>query len=405
MNKYIRLKKALAHTSRTVFFTLLIVTLSAICIQNSVRADSSDTPRFPHTLHAMTRGSGSGSSAKNINLVIDPGHGGDQSGAENSEVKEKHINLKTAEYLKEELESAYDDINISFTRDGDYDVDLKERVQIAADRDADMLISLHNNARGEKFAYKDGCTVLTAQGNYKPELAQQEQELACCILSELTALGLNDRGILLRDSEIGDTYEDGSIADYYAIIRAGINLDVPSVIVEHAFIDEESDYENHLSSDEKLRELALADARGIAKYFRLPSKEDGEVLPLPENYEMTFYHMYDDNPDHNKISTEIFYPSDDRPAASEEDNTKEEASKSSEDDKDKASQESDHSASDKKSNDQEDPNDVSSDKKGKDQTSSQDKSSDDKDNGGKNNDGKTFIDYFIDLIRLMTGGK
>lgn len=249
---------------------------------------------------------------KKITLVLDPGHGGSQSGAEKGDVKEKNLNLTIAKYLKEILESDYKGVQVSLTRDGDDDVGLKERVEIASDREADMLISLHNNARGDNFEYKDGCTVLTAQGNYKPDLARQEHELACCILSELEKLGLNNRGILLRDSETGDTYEDGSVADYYAIVRAGLNLDLPSVIVEHAFIDEENDFENHLSSNDQLKELAQADAAGIARYFGLKSRETGDILPPPANYEVTFFHMYDENPDHNKKSTQVFYPTEEK---------------------------------------------------------------------------------------------
>ena len=255
---------------------------------------------------------------KTITLVLDPGHGGSQSGAEEGDVKEKDLNLTIGKYLKEILESDYEGIRVSLTRDEDEDVGLKERVRIASDRDADMMISLHNNARGDNFEYKDGCTVLTAQGNYKPDLARQEQELACCILSELEALGLNNRGILLRDSETGDSYEDGSVADYYAIIRGGLNLNTPSVIVEHAFMDEENDFQNHLSSDEHLKELAQADAAGIARYFGLKSRKTGEVLPPPADYEVIFYHMYDENPDHNKKFTKVFFPSEENKEKSSE---------------------------------------------------------------------------------------
>ena len=280
-------------------------------------------PFFP--LHSVLEVEAKG---KKITLVLDPGHGGSQSGAEKGDVKEKHLNLTIAKYLKEILETDYKGVQVSLTRDEDDDIGLKERVEIASDREADMLISLHNNARGDNFEYKDGCTVLTAQGNYKPDLARQEQELACCILSELEKLGLNNRGILLRDSETGDTYEDGSVADYYAIVRTGLNMDLPSVIVEHAFMDEENDFENHLSSDEQLKELAQADAAGIARYFGLKSRETGDILPPPANYEVTFFHMYDENPDHNKKSTQVFYPTEEKeddPAGKNKDKDPEES--------------------------------------------------------------------------------
>ena len=75
----------------------------------------------------------------------------------------------------------------------------------------------------------------------------------------------------------GDRYEDGSIADYYGIIRDGMLYDFPVILVEHCFMDSKKDYQLVLSSKEKIQELAAADARGIAKYLGLKKKDTGEV--------------------------------------------------------------------------------------------------------------------------------
>ena len=299
------------NLSQSFSFFLLIFpfTLSTAILLSLLCPGSNRTPGEQLSVHAKEK---TKKKDKKWILVLDPGHGGSQPGAEENGVKEKDLNLTIAKYLKEILEKDYENISVSLTREGDYDVALKKRVEIAADRNAHMLISLHNNARGDNFEYKDGCTVLTAQGNYKPELAEIEQELACCILSELEGLGLQNRGILLRDSETGDSYEDGSVADYYAIIRAGINLDVPSVIVEHAFMDEDRDFHNHLSTDSQLKELAQADARGIAAYLRLKPAEAEKAPEPPSDYEVPIFHLYDDNPEHTKKSKKIFFPTENR---------------------------------------------------------------------------------------------
>ena len=56
------------------------------------------------------------------------------------------------------------------------------------------------------------------------------------------------------------------------------------MIVEHCFISSNSECEQFLSSDAKLRAIAQADARGIAAYYGLQKKAPGEV-----DVEPTFY--------------------------------------------------------------------------------------------------------------------
>ena len=107
-------------------------------------------------------------------------------------------------------------------------------------------------------------------GTYNPENAQEGQDLARCILDELAGLGFEDRGFVIRmGDEPEDVYEDGSVSDYYGIVRYGQMLDVPSIIVEHGFLNNESDFRTYLSTAEARRSLAEADARGIAAYLGL----------------------------------------------------------------------------------------------------------------------------------------
>ena len=242
---------------------------------------------------------------KDLCIVIDPGHGGIQSGTQRGTVEEKTLNLKIAQYLKEALEK-YKGVTVSLTRDGDYDVSLTDRTQYSVDKNADLMVSIHNNATGDCAAYDNGCTVLAAKDGYKQEFADEEQKLACNILNELSALGIENQGILLRDSEANEKYENGELADYYAIIRGGVLKDIPTVLVEHAFVDDDSDFENYLSSDAKLKALAEADAKGIARYYQLTT-EDGKKAESPlENYKEKIVHIIDGNCKHNKISYKTY---------------------------------------------------------------------------------------------------
>lgn len=247
---------------------------------------------------------------KTLNIIVDAGHGGSQSGMEiNTEegtVREKDLNLKIAQYLCEELEK-YENVNLCMTRTEDSGVELLRRTEIGKENNGDVLISIHNNAKGDCCMYDHGCTVLVSKGAYKEEMAEFEQNLACNILYELSQLGIEDQGILLRDSENGEVYPNDTVADYYAIVRNGIKEDIPSIIIEHAFMDHAQDYENYLSSEEKLKELAQADARGIARFYQLKRKEDQKILDPLENRKEKLVLVKDGQSENNEISYRLFY--------------------------------------------------------------------------------------------------
>ena len=63
----------------------------------------------------------------------------------------------------------------------------------------------------------------------------------------------------MRDYGTGGSYADGSMADYYAILRHARSAGIPAIIVEHAFIDNPADI-NKLSSDTWLHNMGEADA-------------------------------------------------------------------------------------------------------------------------------------------------
>ena len=84
-----------------------------------------------------------------------------------------------------------------------------------------------------------------------------------------------------RSSHDGTTYPNGKLADYYGIVRYGQLAHIPSLIIEHCFISSDSDSAQFLSSEAKLQAMAQADARGIAAYYGLEKKTEGETDPEP----------------------------------------------------------------------------------------------------------------------------
>lgn len=199
-------------------------------------------------------------------IAIDPGHGGTDSGASYGGIEEKTINLKIAQYLKTYLEQ-YVGVQVYLTRSTDTYLELSERVQNATLNGSDVFISIHNNASTNLSTR--GSMVFYPNESYRPDLSYEGSELASNILSRLTNLGLTDLGIRTRDSGTGNTYDDGSIADYYGVIRNAKLSGMAGIIVEHAFVSNDSDRTNYLSTDAQLKKLAKADAEGIAACYGL----------------------------------------------------------------------------------------------------------------------------------------
>lgn len=228
--------------------------------RNQKRYEKTGQKKFPHLV-----------------VMIDPGHGGRQSGAQavydQGIVSEKDINLKIAGSLKKELEK-YAEAEVYMTRTADETVGLEERVKKAKENGAYLFVSIHNNAKGGMSEYERGCTVITSKGNYRASFAREDQELACCILSELESLGLTDQGILLRTSETGAKYPNGRLCDYYNVVKNSLLSGIHGIIVEHSFLDHPEDHQEFLSTDQKLEALGKADALAIAKYYGLGNEKN-----------------------------------------------------------------------------------------------------------------------------------
>ena len=222
-------------------------------------------------------------------ITIDPGHGGDGAGgyapgAINSTYgyQEADRVLRIGLYLKQELET-YRHVHVDMTRsdrDGTYYTaplsKVQRRVDFAQQKGSDLLVSLHLNGAATQSAH--GALILASNGNYDPACASVVDGVGTNILAQLGKLGLDtSRGLVKRNSGDGTTYPNGKLADYYGIVRYGVENNVPSMIVEHCFLSSDSDCQNFLSSDAKLRAIAQADARGIAAYYGLEKKDPGEV--------------------------------------------------------------------------------------------------------------------------------
>lgn len=271
----IQIKSFLSAAARALFLAALISTASV----SAAWAEEESGPAYaPPVTKTVTPeiGPGMGNSS-NFVVVLDPGHGrtdGHYSGCSfeynGTTYYEDVINMKIAGYTKQYLEQ-YSKYTVYLTKDSaEETVALEERAAFAASVGADLFVSQHvDSALGNgtvKNAY--GVSSMAPKtGGYNSDLALQSQEAANTILNQLNALGLYNRGLVLRDSQNGTLYPDGSQADYYAIPRYSQMYGIRGFIIEHGFINHTSDLTLFLSTEEQYKALGEADAKGIMEYL------------------------------------------------------------------------------------------------------------------------------------------
>lgn len=198
-------------------------------------------------------------------VVVDPGHGGYDSGAAGHGLKEKDLTLKIANYLATGLRRR--GFSVYMTRTSDKYVSLDERTAYAANVGAQAFVSVHLNANVSAAAH--GAEVWFPNSNYDKNANNVGRKMASSIVSALSSLGISNRGISSRNyappsAHSTVRYPDGSIADYYAVIRTAKEHHIPGIIIESAFITNASDVSRFLSTDSKLQAIGEAEAGAIA---------------------------------------------------------------------------------------------------------------------------------------------
>lgn len=230
---------------------------------------------------------------RTITIVLDPGHGGKMSGAVNNEkgLIEANITLKIARYLRDYL-NEYDNINVIMTHDGlpsDVEMELPARGMVARNKKADMLISLHLNSSTDLS--KNGAEVYVTNNKLLPKYNEESTKFGNIVLKKLSALGIRNEGVktrLCNDTGPKWEYSDGSVADYYAVIRYPMKGDsedrgadlakgegIPGILIEHCYIIGQD--AKFLDSEQDIKNLAKADCDAIVEYYGLEKKDPTRV--------------------------------------------------------------------------------------------------------------------------------
>jgi N-acetylmuramoyl-L-alanine amidase len=218
-------------------------------------------------------------------IVIDPGHGGHDTGALGpTGLKEKDVNLKIAKALKSTIEQNGDKIGITrvfLTRDDDHFIPLEERTAIAKKLNADLFVSIHCNAARNKNAY--GIETYILSFTKDPDaLSVAARENAT------TTRGLSDLKDIIQKYILSSKIEESkrlanhvqtSVVsnvsnNYKPVNNKGvkkapfivlIGADIPSILVESSFITNPRE-EKRLRNQSYVNEIAGGIYSGIKRY-------------------------------------------------------------------------------------------------------------------------------------------
>lgn len=172
------------------------------------------------------------------NIMIDPGHGGKDSGAVSEGVREKDLTLATATKLANHLEA--EGATVNFTRADDMFISLENRVFQSNAHETDVFISLHYDYFNDPEV--NGINTYYANSNTSKELSEK---IHTALAGELD---MTDRGIRQEN---------------YYVLKHNQN---PAVLLELGFISNPSDLEK-VQTDEYQTEVAEAITNGLVEYF------------------------------------------------------------------------------------------------------------------------------------------
>lgn len=181
-------------------------------------------------------------------VVIDAGHGGSQPGAVEDEVCEKSLNLEIVQKLKALLDDVDEKkLKVFYTRLEDSDVSLQARVNMANQLNADLFISVHNNAApDESYYHYNGTMVLYSQRQSEDQSRRLAQ---ICLENVIGSCGSGNEGLVEGD-------------EIYIIRKSK----VPVALIEVGYMTNAEEFEK-LCNSEYQRKVAQGIYNAIMQAF------------------------------------------------------------------------------------------------------------------------------------------
>jgi len=236
---------------------------------------------------------------RDVVIAIDPGHGGEDPGARGpSGMYEKEIVLQISKRLAEMINKERG-MRAVLTREGDYFLPLRRRMQIARQNKADLFISIHADAFRDPRVSGSSVYILSQRGASSEAarwLAERENasdliggvnldvkndNMLASVLLDLSqtaslemSIDVADR-VLVGLKNVGKVHKRQVQSAGFAVLKSP---DVPSILVETAYISNPEE-ERKLRDRNYQTQLATAILQGLRNYFNEYAPE-GTMLAM-----------------------------------------------------------------------------------------------------------------------------
>ncbi|MDD5124975.1 N-acetylmuramoyl-L-alanine amidase [Methylovulum sp.] len=234
-----------------------------------------------------------------IVIAIDAGHGGNDPGAHGTNgTEEKTVTLAIARRL-ESLINRQPGMKAVMVRTDDYYIGLKERMQIARTEKADLFISIHADAF-EDSSIKGASIYTLSRGAASSQAAEwlaksenaadliggislsDKEDVLASVLLDLSQTATQEASVAIA-TKVLKSFE--GVADLHKnlVQKAGFVVlkspDVPSILIETAFISNPSEEQNLLSTRYQ-EKMATAIFKGVFNYFKQSAPFDSKFAKL-----------------------------------------------------------------------------------------------------------------------------
>ncbi|WBL31892.1 N-acetylmuramoyl-L-alanine amidase [Sinirhodobacter sp. HNIBRBA609] len=228
--------------------------------------------------------------ARPLRVVLDPGHGGIDPGAEADAQSEAVLVLTFARDLKEAMTRA--GMEVLMTREEDIFVPLETRITVARAVGADLLLSLHADALAEGEA--TGATVYllddAAQDAASQKLAERHDradllagvdlsghdDAVAGVLMDLARVETHPRSLRLAQVLAGAIKAEGLKMHRHPVQGADFSVlkspDIPSLLLELGFLSSEADRVRLLDAEWRKR-MARAVVKGVESWAQADAAE------------------------------------------------------------------------------------------------------------------------------------
>ena len=177
-------------------------------------------------------------------VVLDPGHGGADSGAIGGGIFEKDINLKVAKLIQERLMKK--NVYVYMTRTKDETLTLEDRVNYSNDINPDIYVSVHTNSTVKEDSY----------GIETHYFKENSLDLAETIHKTFASN---------KNLKKWETLDRGVIKSRFYVIN---HTEAPSVLMEIGFLSNLEE-RSKLITEDRQEEIANAIAKGILEYLKI----------------------------------------------------------------------------------------------------------------------------------------